>query len=157
MIADVFPVNVTVPVPGVKVVPVAADQLTATLIVVAVPAANVPDVNVIVPFSVRVVVLPPTLKVCAVFATVILLNVCVTAVPLIACATAALLKLTTPAPGVNVAPLFAQSPATLIVTAVPAVKAPAVNVIPAFNVNVVVLPLTLRVCPGLFTIRLLNV
>ena len=59
-------------------------QLPATLIIVAVPAAKVPDVSVRSPFKVKVVVLPPTLSVCADLATVRLLNVWLVAKPLMA-------------------------------------------------------------------------
>jgi hypothetical protein len=124
--------------------------------VVAVPAKNVPDVSVIVPFRVSAVVLPPTLKVFADLLTVTLLKVCVDAVPLIACAVP-LLNVTVLDPGLNVPPLFIQSPAMLMAVAVPAENVPDVNVTSELIVRVVVLPPTLNICPALFTVRLLNV
>jgi len=138
-----LPLNVTVPVPAVNVDAVAADQFPPTLILapaVNVPAVNVttpetvsvggavklPAVNVNPPFTVSVVVLPPTLSTCPVLFTVMLLNVCVTAVPLIDCPAVVLLNVTVPAPGVNVPPLFVQSPPMLMF--VPAVNVSAVKV-----------------------------
>ena len=59
---------------------------------------------------------------------------------MIDCAAVVLLNTTVPAPGVNVPPLFVQSPATLIVAAVPAENVPDVSVNPPFSVSVVVLP-----------------
>lgn len=112
LIAALFPVNVTVPLPGVNVPPLSA-QFPATAMAAAVPASNVPAVSVIAPFKVKVVVLPPTLSVCPVLFTTRLLNVCVTAVPLIAWAAVVLLNVTVLAAGVNVPPLFVQSPATV--------------------------------------------
>jgi hypothetical protein len=94
--------------------------------VVAVPAEKIPALNVKLELSTNVVVLPPTLSVCPVLFTVMLLNVCVTALPLIDCAAVVLLNVTVPAPGVNVPPLFVQSPPMLMF--VPAVSVPPVNV-----------------------------
>jgi len=168
------PTNVFVPVaevakvrvPVTLVVPFAVRFIPVTL--------NVPAEMSRFPFSVSVVVLPPTLSVRPVLSTVMLLNVWVTAVPLIDCAAVVLVKLTVPEPGMNVPPLFVQLPALLMV--VPAVNVPAVSVVapvivivggaaksPAVNVNApftvsdVVLPPTLSVCPVLFTVMLLNV
>jgi hypothetical protein len=59
--AAVVLVKLTVPVPGVKLPPLLV-QSPVTVIVVAVPAANVPAVSVIV-LSANVVVLPPTVTV----------------------------------------------------------------------------------------------
>ena len=68
-------------------------------------------------------------------------------------------KKTVPLPAVNAEAelLFAQFPATLIAVAVPAANVPDVRVKSPFNVKVAVLPLTLRVCVDLATVRLLNV
>jgi hypothetical protein len=166
------PVNRTPEVPGVNVPPLFI-QLVAILILVAVPAANIPDVRVNVPPRVSVAVLPLTLSVCAVFATVMLPNVCVAAVPLIACADVVLLNVTVFAPGVKVPPLFVQLPATFVFA--PAVRVPAVRVafplmlkvagdvklprviVRLFTVRVVVLPPTVRAPAALLTVRSLNV
>ncbi len=89
-------------------------------------------------------------------ATVMLLKVCVVALPLMLWAAEVLLKFTRPVLGVNVPPLLAQLPLTLIVAAVPAANVPAVNVT-LFTVNEVVLPPTVRVPPLLLTTKLLKV
>ena len=65
--------KVTMPAPGVKVVPVARVQSPATFIVAG--AVNVPAVRVKVPFRSSWVVLPPVFSVCPVLLTVRLLKV----------------------------------------------------------------------------------
>jgi hypothetical protein len=164
LIADVnVPLNRTVPVPGINVPPLFV-QFDPTLTVAAVPTSNVPVVNVIDPFSVSVVVPPPTLSVCPDLSTAILLNVCAAAVPLIACAPVVLLNVTVFAPGVNVPPLFVQSPATEIlpaaVTVTPELIRTLPNVIAAVGVtlteavNVVVEPVRSNVPLKLATLPL---
>ena len=74
------PLKVRSPFPGVKVPPLLT-QLPATLIPVAVPAENVPEVKVKPAFKFSTVVLPPTARVCAVLATAMPLNVWAAAVP----------------------------------------------------------------------------
>src|SRR5882724_6440134 len=113
--------NVTVPLPGVNVPPLLV-QSPPTFMNEAVPAANVPDVNVMFPLRVSVPVLPPTLSVCAVLATVIPLNVWLAIVPLMACAAVMLLNVTVLEPGVKITPLLVQSPAITIADSVPALK-----------------------------------
>ena len=124
------PLNVTVPLPAVNVAARAFVQLPAALMLV--PAVNVPAVSVTLPFTVsvagavklpvvcvklltvKVVVLPPTLKVCpAVLAIVKLKNVWEAAVPWMDWAPVPL-KETVADPGVNVPPLLVQFPLTLI-------------------------------------------
>ena len=73
------------------------------------------------------------------------------------CAAVVPLKLTVPAPGVKAAPLLIQSPATLIVVAVPAAKPPAVRVRSPVSVSVVVPPPALKAPAALSSVRLLNV
>ena len=61
-------------------------------------------------------------------------------------------------PGVNVPPLFVQSPTgRLIVVIVPAANVPAVSVIEPFSVSVVVLAAPVNDPPLLFTAKLLKV
>ena len=110
MVCAEEPVNATVPLLAVKLPP--SLQFPLTLMVVFVPELNVPEV-IVRSFAFMVAVLPPMLKVCAVFATVIALNVWVAAVPLIDCAAVILSKVIIPAVGANVAPLLVQSPETV--------------------------------------------
>src|SRR5712664_3335019 len=152
------PVSVPPPLLTVKLlnVPPLLVQLPATLIAVAVPLSKVPEVNVIEPFSVSVVVLPPTASICAVFATVMPLKVWVVAEPFMFCPAPVFVKLTTLEAGVKVAPLLVQSPPlTVIDVAVPAFKVPAVNRTAPAIVSEVVLPPTVSVLP-LLTVKLLN-
>ena len=147
--------NVTVLAPGVKFPPLLV-QLPPTFMNVAVPASNVPDVNVIFPLRVSVPVLPPTLSVCAVLATVMPLKVWLAIVPLIACAAAVLLKVTVLEPGVKVALLLVQSPKTLMAAAVPGLNVPLLSRTVPLMFKVARLPPPVKVPPPL-CVKLLNV
>ena len=68
-------VKLTVPVSGLNIPPLLDQLPVVRIMAAAVPASNVPAVSVIVPVSVRVVVLPPTLSVWPDLFTVRLLNV----------------------------------------------------------------------------------
>jgi hypothetical protein len=172
------PLNVTVLEPAVNV-PLLV-QLPAILILLVKTAVRIHDAGIVIePASVSVAApVFPTLRlfdatavhervpltvivipfdivlVCAV-ERVKLLNV-VFADPPIVCDEAPL-KITVLEPAVNVPPLFVQSPAILIAVIAPADNVPAVIVNVPFNVRVVVPPAPLRVCPDLFTVRLLKV
>ena len=133
----------TMPVPGVNVPPLFV-QLPVAFVFA--PAVNVPAVNVAFPLifsvagavklpvvsvkllTVSAVVLPLTLRVVpADLAIVTLLNVCEAAMPLIACAPVPL-NVTVLVPGVNVPPLFIQSPPLTVRALVSPFKLPAVRV-----------------------------
>jgi hypothetical protein len=108
------PVNETVPLPAVNAeVELLFAQLPARLMVVAVPAANVPEVRVKSPLTVRVVVLPPTVTVWPESFTMRLLKVWLAAEPPIVCPAVVLLKVIVQLLGVNVPPLFDQLPPTV--------------------------------------------
>ena len=122
-----LPVMLILPVPECVAVPA---MFPATVMILP-PSANVPAVKLIFPFTATAVVLPATDNVCPLLSTVRLLKVLLTEVPLIACAPAALLKVTVPEPGIKVPPLLVQLPplpVRLILVAVPASKVPAVSV-----------------------------
>ena len=145
--------KVTVPEEWVNVPPL-LDQSPDTLILEAVPAVKlVPEPNVSV-LRFNVVVEPPMVR-ALVLAVVILLNVWLAALPLMFWLPA-LLNVTVPDPGVNVPPLLVQSPDTLILEAVPAVKLVPEPNVRVLRFNVVVEPPMVRALV-LAVVILLNV